>query len=129
MTRPATSAVRALAPLALMALIFYLSGQESVGPELPAFTRVIAHFSEYALLAALWAWALGPWLGRRAIPAAAAIAMLYAISDEFHQSFIEGRDSDPVDVLVDWCGIVVALWVVSRLGARRAASRRPPTSP
>ena len=54
------TAWRALAPLALMALIFYLSAQPSVGPELPAFTRVIAHFSEYALLAALWAWALAP---------------------------------------------------------------------
>ena len=31
---------RLAAPLALMALIFYLSAQRSVGPELPAFTRV-----------------------------------------------------------------------------------------
>ena len=54
------TALRALAPLALMALIFYLSAQQSVGPELPAFTRVIAHFGEYALLAALWVWALRP---------------------------------------------------------------------
>ena len=54
-----------------MALIFYLSAQEAVGPELPALTRVIAHFSEYALLAALWVWALAPVLGQRSIAAAA----------------------------------------------------------
>jgi VanZ family protein len=122
------SGARALAPLALMAAIFYLSAQQSVGPELPAFTRVIAHFSEYALLAGLWAWALRPALGRRAIPAAAAICVLYAISDEFHQSFVEGRDSDPLDVVVDCLGIAFALWV-SAASARRAASRRHPTSP
>jgi len=116
---------RAIAPLALMALIFYLSGQEQVGPALPAFTRVIAHFSEYALLATLWAWALWPVLGRRALYAAATISLLYAISDEIHQSFVPGRDSDPLDVLVDAIGIATAL---SLIAARRAASRRPRTS-
>lgn len=138
------SAVRALAPVALMAAIFYLSGQESVGPELPAFTRVIAHFTEYFVLAGLWIWALIPALGGRAIeesrlngggaplqPSAsaiavgAAIAFLYAISDEWHQSFVPGRDSDPVDVLVDTLGIAAATGLMS---ARRAALRRRQTS-
>ena len=88
------TALRALAPLALMALIFYLSAQESVG---------------------LWV--------------AAAICSLYAVGDEIHQRYVEGRDSDPIDVLTDWAGIAVALLAISRLGARRAASRRRPTSP
>jgi VanZ family protein len=112
-----------------MALIFYLSAQQSVGPELPAFTRVIAHFTEYALLAVLWAWALSPAIGgRRALVFAAAIAFAYAISDEYHQSYVPGRDSDPVDVLVDTNGIAVALLAISWWSARRAASRRLPTS-
>lgn len=97
-----------------MALIFYLSAQESVGPDLPGWTRVVAHFSEYALLAALWAWALSPALGRRALLAAAAISLLYAISDEYHQSFVEGRDSDPVDALVDAAGIALVLLALRR---------------
>jgi VanZ family protein len=118
-------AIRTIAPLALMALIFVLSAQESVGPGLPAFPRVIAHFSEYALLTALWAWALSPSLGRRAIVAAAAISFLYALSDEIHQSFVEGRDADPLDVLVDGLGIAAATWL---LQARRAGERRSPTS-
>ena len=111
-----------------MALIFYLSAQRSVGPELPAFTRVIAHFTEYALLAALWAWALGPVLGRRAIAAAAAISFVWAISDEIHQSYVPGRDSDPVDVLVDCCGIAFGLWLSVRLRGWRAAPRPGRTS-
>ena len=110
-----------------MGLIFYLSAQESVGPELPAFTRVIAHFSEYALLTALWIWALAPVLGRRALFAAAAISFLYAISDEYHQSFVPGRDSDPFDVLVDSFGIATAVAAALAASARRAAGRRRPT--
>ncbi len=108
-----------------MALIFHFSAQQSVGPELPAFTRVIAHFSEYFILAALWIWALLPALGRSALIVGALITFGYAISDEFHQSFVPGRDSDPVDVLVDTIGIATATWLMSRT---RAASRRRPTS-
>ena len=111
--------LRSAAPLALMGLIFYLSAQEHVGPDLPAFTRIIAHFAEYALLAALWAWALAPALGRRAFAAAAAISILYAASDEFHQSFIPGRDSSPLDLAIDALGVAVAVAVLSR------RSRRP----
>ena len=115
---------RLAAPLALMALIFYLSAQQSVGPELPAWTRVVAHFIEYALLAALWSWALAPWLGRRALVVAAAISLLYAITDEYHQSFVPGRDSDPIDVLVDALGITTGLLAVRAVLARRAIGSR-----
>ena len=120
-----TTLLRASAPLALMALIFVFSGQEAVGPELPSWTRIVAHFAEYAVLATLWVWALAPSLGRRAFVVAAAISFVYAVADEYHQSFVEGRDSDPLDVLVDAAGIAVA---VSLLSARQAASRRRPTS-
>ena len=102
-------AVRALAPLALMGAIFYFSAQEAVGPELPAWTRPVAHFTEYFLLATLWSWALAPVLGRRALLAAGAISFVYALSDEYHQSFVPGRDSDPVDALLDTLGICAAL--------------------
>ena len=105
---------RVLAPLAVMGLIFYLSAQPSVGPELPAWTRIVAHFTEYFVLATLWLWALSPSLDARAIPAAGAISLLYAISDEYHQGFIEGRDSDPMDVLADGAGIAAALVLARR---------------
>jgi VanZ family protein len=110
--------VRALAPLALMGAIFYFSAQESVGPELPAFTRIVAHFTEYAILAGLWAWALVPELGRRGLWAAGAISALYAVTDEYHQRFVDGRDSDILDVLTDWAGIAFGLWLFSRTRGR-----------
>jgi VanZ family protein len=117
----ASTALRAVAPLALMGLIFYLSSRESVGPELPAFTRLIAHFFEYALLASLWVWALHPAIGSRGFALAAALSFAYAISDELHQSSVPGRDADPLDLVVDGLGIAAAIW----LFRARAAAARP----
>jgi VanZ family protein len=108
------SVARAAAPLALMALIFFFSAQEEVGPDVGNWARVISHFATYALLAALWIWALAPALGRRALLVAAAISLLYALTDEWHQSFVPGRDADPLDILVDACGIAFALVLAVR---------------
>lgn len=108
-----------------MALIFYLSGQTG-GGELPEWTRKVAHFSEYALLAALWLWALAPRLGARAFAVAAVISVLYAISDEFHQSFVPGRDADPFDALTDSLGVAFALGLAYALGRPSALSARAP---
>lgn len=113
---------RAIAPVALMGAIFYLSSREAVGPDLPAWASVVVHFTEFALLAALWCWALAPAIGRRALVVAGAIAFAYAIGDEYHQSFVEGRDSDPLDVLIDALGIATALLVIGS-GPLRAAER------
>jgi VanZ family protein len=118
---------RALAPLAWMALIFYLSSQSDPSPGIGNFGHVVAHFTEYFILAALWAWALLPALGLKALAVAGAIAVVYAISDEWHQSFVPRRDSDPVDVVVDSLGATVAL-AVSFLLVRRATLRRRQTS-
>ena len=115
---------RAAAPLALMALIFYLSSQSDPGPDVGAAGRIAAHAGEFALLTLLWAWALGPPLGAgRAIAAAAAIALAYAVADEYHQTRVEGRDGSPFDVAVDAAGIALAsaaLWLKARGPGREA---------
>jgi VanZ family protein len=117
-----TAVLRALAPLALMGLIFWSSAQSGDG-DIPEWAHVLAHFCEYAALAALWIWALAPLIGRKAWPVAAALAFAYAISDEIHQSFVPGRVSDPVDVLVDAAGIVAAL-ALGFYARGRASTRR-----
>lgn len=38
------------------------------------------------------------------------IALLYAISDEYHQTFVPGRNGTAVDVVIDAVGATVALW-------------------
>ncbi len=105
-----------------MGLIFWSSAQ-SGGGDIPFWATVVAHFSEYALLGALWLWALYPLAGCAALPAAAAIALAYAISDEIHQSYVPGRDSDPFDVLVDSAGIAAALGLAYARGAIRVCHR------
>ena len=103
-----------LAPLAMMAAIFYLSGQPG-GEELAWWEvalRKLGHFGGYALLCLLWAWALVPALGRSAIPAAVAISILYAASDEFHQTFVDERSGTPADVALDALGALTAAAVL-----------------
>lgn len=113
---------RSAAPLALMALIFYLSAQSDPGPDIGATGRIAAHAGEYALLAALWAWALAPVARWPALATwAAGISLAYAVSDEYHQGFVAGRDADPLDVAVDAAGIaLVAAVLALRVRHRRA---------
>lgn len=116
---------RAAVPLALMALIFYLSAQSDPGANLGAVGSVVAHAGEFGLLALAWAWALAPavrWPTLAAV--AAAIAFAYALTDELHQSFVPGRDADPFDIAVDAVGIGLALCLlVTRVRWRRERSR------
>ena len=111
-SQPGTFALRALAPLALMALIFVLSAQPDLDSglgTLDLILRKLVHMAEYGLLTVLWAWALAPVLGARGELAGAAIAFLYAITDEYHQTFVEGRHGVIADVGIDAVGIGVAL--------------------
>jgi VanZ family protein len=108
-------------PLALMGAIFFFSAQPDLGTGLGVWDTVLrkaAHMAEYALLWFLWQRALRtrtPW-------PAAAITLAYAISDEVHQSFVDGRHGTPVDVLIDAAGMAIAIAVLhARRRARRAA--------
>ncbi len=118
---------RALAPLALMALVFFLSAQSHLATDLGLIDligRKFVHAGVYAGLTLLWWWALAPLLGgRRALIAAVAISFLYAISDEYHQSFVEGRVGSPTDVAIDTVGIAFAIWLITGGHLRRFVPR------
>ena len=106
-------------PIALMALIFVFSHQPDLSSGLGAWDlvgRKVFHAAEYALLCFLWWRALTGLTPRgRALAAAAAVSLAYAISDETHQSFIEGRNGTPIDVAIDSVGIAAAcLWLRRR---------------
>ena len=110
-------------PLALMALIFFLSAQEDLSSGLGTadlILRKLAHMAEYGVLFLLWLRALGGAGGTRSPALAAAIAIAYAGSDEWHQSFVTGRHGAPVDVLIDATGVLIAYAIWSRLRASRA---------
>lgn len=78
--------------------------------------RMAAHFSEYAVLGGLLLLAFRqfglmmrwlPWL----------IGALYAVLDEWHQSYRPGRVCDPADILLDafgvLCGILLTQYLIT----------------
>ncbi len=107
-------------PLVLMAIIFYLSAQPNLHSGLgpwDTLLRKLAHMTEFVLLWWLWWRALGYGHPGPSI----AIAIGYAISDEVHQSFVDGRHGSPWDVAIDSLGVGLAgLTVVLRARASRA---------
>jgi VanZ family protein len=104
-------------PLVLMGVIFFFSAQPDLGTGLGVWDTILrkaAHMAEYGLLWFLWQRAL-----RTATPwPAVAITLAYAVSDEYHQTFVEGRHGSPVDVLIDAAGVAVAVTLHTRRKAR-----------
>lgn len=95
-------------PLLLMGVIFFFSAQPDLSTGLGVWDTILrkaAHMAEYGLLWFLWHRALGL---HNPLPAVA-ITLAYAASDEFHQSFVEGRRGTPVDVLIDAVGVGLAV--------------------
>ncbi|PIR18892.1 MAG: teicoplanin resistance protein VanZ [Elusimicrobia bacterium CG11_big_fil_rev_8_21_14_0_20_64_6] len=64
--------------------------------------RKAAHMAEYAILWALARRAMGDGWGL-------VFSVLYAMSDEYHQSFVGGRHGAWTDVLIDSAGALLAL--------------------
>ena len=108
---PARLAFLLIPPLAWMALIFTLSGQPSDELDRAWWDvglRKLAHVTEYAVLTALW-WRALRHLGiSRPLLLAVTICLAYAASDEVHQTFVDGRQGTPVDVLIDSIGMTIA---------------------
>jgi len=109
---------RLLPPVALMAVIFFVSAQPDLNSGLGVIDfvgRKLLHATEYGALWWLWLRAFGfrrPWI-------AAAIALAYAGTDEYHQTFVHGRQGTPVDVGVDAIGVAAAWCLDRRLRSRR----------
>ena len=108
-------------PLILMGLIYFASAQPDLTSGLGLIDligRKIVHATEYGLLFWLWLRAFR----FRAPAAAAAIALLYAGTDEYHQTYVDGRVGTPRDVLIDATGIAIA-WGIHVWWSRRRAQR------
>jgi VanZ family protein len=106
--------LRLWVPVVLWAgLIFALSSVPDLGTGLGTWDlvlRKIAHAGEYAVLGLLLQRATGR-------PRLALFAgVVYALSDELHQHFVEGRVASALDVAIDTVGIAIgiALWQQAR---------------
>jgi VanZ family protein len=104
-----------------MVLIFYLSsisglktGVESIGVEI--FIRKIAHLFIYFVLTLLiWRILKHQWgmSLNKSIVASFFFVLLYAVSDEVHQYFVDDRAGRAVDVLIDSAGSMIGVgWVI-----------------
>ncbi len=120
---------RWLAVLAWMGVIFFLSAQSKLPHVMPtlieSFQDVLGHFAAYAVLAALLYWALTGIGARRPALFALLIVLLYACSDEFHQSFVPNRHPDIFDIATDLVGASVALVTLTLIRFRRARRLLP----
>ena len=116
MTTPG-SRLRAWAPVVVWAaVIFAFSSVPSLSTELGTWDtilRKLAHVTEYAILGGLLQRAL------RRPGLAVALAVLYAVTDEVHQTFVEGRLGTPRDVAIDLVGILVGVLAWRRLSRGR----------
>jgi VanZ family protein len=91
--------------------------------------RKMGHFTEYAILAALFWRALrgvAHWsLKMSVLFLIASIACsLFAASDEFHQSFVPSRTASARDVMIDVSGVLIGLTICVALASRKAVKQK-----
>jgi VanZ family protein len=106
--------LRALVPIALMGVIFWFSAQPAGGHHAwwVIVFRKLGHITGYALLTGAWWWALRR-VAQRPLLWAVGISLVYACSDEFHQTFVRGREGTPRDVAIDAIGMAIAALLIS----------------
>jgi len=102
-------------------LIFYLSSIPGLNSGLGFYDLILrkfAHIFEYFFLTFLL---FRAWKSTKEVLTfkffifyGAIFSFLYAVSDEFHQSFIPNRGPSAVDVLIDTAGIIVFLIIFKR---------------
>jgi VanZ family protein len=102
------------AVLAYAALIFFLSSLSSFPDALPVFWSAdkVLHFIEYFIMGFLfYGWFSSfKGLARGNFPLAATVmvGIAYALTDEWHQSFVPGRDASAWDWMFDSLGVLAA---------------------
>ena len=107
---PASRALLLWLPVVVWAaVIFTFSSIPSLSTGLGTWDTILrkaAHMTEYAILGALLVRALG-----RELPALL-VGVAYAVSDEIHQHFVEGRHASALDVALDSVGVAVGIYLL-----------------
>ena len=97
----------------VLSVVSFCFGEQAAGAvpvdTLEFLVRKAAHMTEYAILFGLYCHALRVSGVKRAALTALLMSAAYAASDEFHQSFTDGRGSSPIDVCIDTAGAGIAL--------------------
>jgi len=124
--------------LAVMLIIFLFSSQTK--GTLPDFGKAdfgvkkTSHALIYALLAVAMVWGVrgSERVSWQPVAIAFGLTVLYALTDEYHQTFVTGRDGKLFDVGVDAVGATIGLafrlWLWPPLAARLRAVPSPSKS-
>ena len=119
--------IRAWAPAALWAgLLFVSSSIPDTGlPTLP-WSDELSHFGVYTVLGATLAY--GRTRSALRVPhwALILIGVLYGIGDEWHQSFVPGRDPALGDLMMDTLGVALGYAATLAVRNRRRGARIEP---
>lgn len=87
--------------------------------------RKCAHMTEYFILALSVSLPLYvyEWRERRLMILTAVICILFACTDEYHQSFVDGRGPSFRDVGIDSIGVLAAVILIRLIGYYRMKER------
>ena len=79
--------------------------------------RKTAHFTIYLILGILVTTLLKEYNlnNRKIIIYSILICMIYAISDEIHQTFVIGRSGELKDIIIDTCGSIVGIISINKI--------------
>lgn len=87
--------------------------------------RKSAHFAEYTGLGLLFALAFYIQFGKTKTPFAVLCASAYAVTDEIHQLFVEGRACRAQDWAIDTAGALLgAIFILAAVCAAKSAENR-----
>lgn len=106
--------------VAYCALIIYLSHQPGDPNYVAPFEHIdkAQHFIEYAVFGALLLSALSTVCKKHILSIMIPVTLLFAASDEIHQSFIPFREASVGDLLADLAGASVAIMLFFFLRSR-----------
>ena len=108
------------------AVIFTFSSFSKLPAPPGGLTDKHAHLAVYGVLGALLVWGLTDRAPARTtwkvVATVVVVALLYGLSDEFHQSFVPGREVSGLDLAADVAGAAIAAialraWAIIRARA------------
>ncbi|HET9313931.1 MAG TPA: VanZ family protein [Vicinamibacteria bacterium] len=110
------------APLAAWMLVIFVASAQPRVPHQDDVPDWLSHGTAYLVLAVLAARAFGAGTAPdlRLAACAFAFCVAYGVSDEWHQSFVPGRHSDPWDVAKDGVGATVGVALLRAWSQRNA---------
>ena len=114
-----------------MTLIFFLSSQTLLqAPALFSGSDLFAHLACYAVLGVFLARSQAPpgVMSWKRVILLVVLVTVYGATDEYHQSFVPGRDASGRDLLADGLGGFIAAWMLFWWD-RRTVNNSQPVAP